>query len=344
MNDIKAIAIDDEEINLLILEEVAKTAGIKILSFIDPAEAVEYIKKNYIDLVFTDYLMPGINGIELIKIIRVHHPAVPIIMLTSVSDHTDIKLMAIQAGATEFLAKPINPPEFAARTKNLIELRKIQLMLMDRAKLLEEEVRKATENIVQREIETLTVMGKAAEFRDLETSNHIIRVSHTSKLIAEAIGLDIEQQELIFYASPLHDLGKLGIPDSILNNPGKLTNEEFIKMQEHSVIGYNILKGCKSKYLQAGAIIALTHHEKYSGEGYPQSLKGNEIPLFGRVVGLADVYDAMISKRRYKEPMPHDKILEVFISEKEKQFDPEIVDAFLSISDTINNLYSQFKD
>lgn len=344
MKSIKAISIDDEEINLLILEEVAKTEGFDLQSFTDPRLAADYIKKNKVDIVFTDYLMPDIDGIELIHQIRNYHPDIPVIMLTSMGDNKDIKLRAIEAGATEFLSKPIDAVEFTARTKNLIELRKAQLMIMDRAKLLEEEVRKATEDIVERELETLRVMGKAAEFRDLDTSNHTIRVSHVSKLIAEAMGLDEEQQELVYYASPLHDLGKLGIPDAILHKPGVLTSEEFIRIQEHSEVGYNILKECKSKYLQAGAEIALTHHEKFSGKGYPQSLKGNEIPLFGRIVGLADAYDAMISKRIYKDQIPQNKIIEVLISEKGNHFDPEIVDIFLSIIDKVIILYNQFKD
>jgi putative two-component system response regulator len=341
---IKAISIDDEEINLLMLEEIAKTIGVDLVSFMDPLKAVEHIKKSEIDLVFVDYLMPGIDGIEMIRIIRKYHNNIPIVMITALSDRRDLKISALEAGATDFLSKPVDSAEFIARTKNLIELRKFQLLQKERADLLEDEVRKATKDILEREFESLTVLGKAAEYKDPETANHIVRVAYTSKLIAAALGLTEKQQELIFHAAPLHDVGKMGIQDLILLKPGPLSSEEYKIMQSHSYIGSKILKGSKSIFLQAGAEIALTHHERYAGGGYPRSLKGKEIPLFGRIVTVADSFDAMITRRPYKAPWPADKVIAIIEEEKGQQFDPEIVEAFLGIIDSVIKLYEQFQD
>ena len=211
-------------------------------------------------------------------------------------------------------------------------------------KRAEEAVLAATRNITLREVETLSVLGRASEYKDPETANHITRVSHASRLIAAAMGLDEDQQELVFLASPLHDVGKLGIPDSLLNKPGALTDEEFLKMKTHTGIGFEILKSSKSPFLQAGAEIALTHHEKYAGNGYPNSLKGREIPLFGRIVAVADAWDAMVSKRPYKEPWPTEKARTILIEEKGRHFDPAVIDAFLGIIPDIEALYEKLQD
>ncbi len=341
---INAISIDDEEINQLILTEIAKTVGIDLMGFLDPLIAAEYIKSFPVDLVYVDYMMPGMDGIEMIRHIRSYHPDVPIIMITTLGEDREIKLKAIEAGATEFLSKPIDTAEFTARTRNLIALRKAQLLLMDRALLLEEKVKEATRDIALREFETLSVMGRAAEYKDPETANHIVRVAHVSRLVARAMGLDDKQQELIYHAAPLHDVGKLGIPDSILLKPGGLTEEEFQKIKTHTGIGFNILKDSMSEFLLAGAQVALSHHERYSGSGYPLSLRGEEIPLFGRIVAIADSYDAMVTRRPYKEPWPVEKVTAIIREERGKQFDPGLVDVFLGIIDDIVKLYEQFRD
>ncbi len=205
-------------------------------------------------------------------------------------------------------------------------------------------IREIPKNLALREFETLSVLGRAAEHRDPETANHIIRVAHASKLVAEALGLDANQQELIFHAAPLHDVGKLGVPDSLLLKEGRLTNDEFVIMKNHTTIGYNILKSSSGIYLQTGAEIALTHHEKFAGDGYPQGLKGEAIPLFGRIVALTDAYDAMITKRPYKEKWEIAKVSEIIQQEKGKHFDPLIADVFLANIEKIILLYEKFRD
>jgi response regulator RpfG family c-di-GMP phosphodiesterase len=199
-------------------------------------------------------------------------------------------------------------------------------------------------DIVKREYETLTVLGKAAEYKDPETGAHIMRVGLLSRLLAKSEGEDEQSQNLIYYAAPLHDIGKLGIPDTILLKPGKLTNEEFEIIKTHTQIAYEILKDTQSHFLQAGATIALTHHEKFDGTGYPYALKGEDIPLYGRIVGLIDVFDALTSKRPYKEPWPFEKAVDLVKSEKTKHFDPTIVDLFLENIDEVKTIYDTHKD
>jgi response regulator RpfG family c-di-GMP phosphodiesterase len=198
--------------------------------------------------------------------------------------------------------------------------------------------------IVKREYEALNVLGKAAEYKDPETGAHIIRVGLISRLLAKASGEDEESQNLIYYAAPLHDIGKLGIPDSIILKPGKLTNEEFEIIKTHTLIAFEILKDTESKFLQAGATISLTHHEKYNGKGYPYALKGEDIPLFGRIAGLVDVFDALLSKRAYKEPWPFEKAVDLVKSEKNQHFDPVIVDTFIEKIDEVKVICDAHKD
>ncbi len=339
-----AISVDDDELNLLIIEKLAQKVGLKITSFSNPVKAFEFIKKSHIDIVFADYLMPEMNGIELIRNIRDYHPNIPIVMITSISDNEQLKLDAIETGATEFLTKPLNGAEFIARITNLAKIRNYQILLKDKALLLENEVKTATQNLLKREFETLIVLGNAAEHKDPETGNHVSRVAHYSRMLAMLHGENEEQQEIILNAAPLHDVGKIGIPDSILLKPDKLSKEEWNKMKTHPYIGFDILKNTESPFLKAGAIIAKTHHEKYNGSGYPEGLRGEEIHLFGRIVAIADVFDALTVKRPYKDPWPFDKAIELVEQERGKHFDPVIVDLFIKNTNRVKKISNIFKD
>jgi response regulator RpfG family c-di-GMP phosphodiesterase len=343
-SNLQAISIDDEEVNLLLIEELASKIGLSVKSYTDPLQALEYIKKNNIDIVCADYLMPEMNGIELIHKIREYHPSIPIVMITSITGDEKLKLEAIEAGATEFLTKPLKNSEFMARITNLANLRKYQILLKDKALLLEEEVRKTTENLIRREFETLIVLGNAAEYKDPETGNHVSRVAHYSRMLAISMGENEVQQENLFNASPLHDVGKIGIPDSILLKQGKLTPEEWDTMKTHCDIGFEILKNTESPFLKVGAVIARSHHEKYDGSGYPFGLKGEEIHLFGRIVAVADVFDALMTKRPYKDPWPFEKAVELMESEKGRHFDPVIVDHFLDNVKRVRKISNIFRD
>ena len=341
---LKIISVDDEEVNQFLIEELGKEMGYEIQCFSNPIEALDYTKNNNVDIALVDYSMPEMDGVQLIKKIRKYHSDIPIIMITAITGDEELKLNAIKAGATEFLNKPLQQYEFTARLKNLYELRMSQILLKDKAKLLKNEVDIAIEEIAHREIETLEVLSMAAEYKDPETSEHIQRVGHYSKIIASALGESEKSIEIIFHTSPLHDIGKMGIPDSILLKPGKLDDDEWKIMKSHSKIGYNIIMNKKSKYLKAGSVIALSHHEKFNGKGYPNSLKGKDIPLYGRIVAIADVFDALNSKRPYKEPWTFDESADLIKSERGEHFDPEMVDAFFDNIDKIKKIYDKIKD
>ena len=344
IENMKILSIDDNKTNLLIIESYAKNLSLQIDSFLEPKEGLFSSKNIEYDLVIVDYMMPEMNGLEFIQEFRKINIETPIIMLTAVGDDMQLQIKALEYGANDFLSKPINAPAFKARIINSLNLRKCQLLLKNKALLLQEEVDKAVFRLKESEHETLQILGKAAEYKDPETNAHTQRVAHYCKLLANACGLDEKLQDIIFYASPFHDIGKIGIADRILLKPAKLDEDEYEIMKKHSQIGYEILKGSKSKYLKAGGVIAYNHHEKYDGTGYPNGLKGENIPIFGRITAIADVFDALTSKRPYKKAWSIDEAFNLLLEEKGKHFDPVLVDLFIENKEdvmNINNIFSQ---
>jgi len=340
--DMKIVSIDDNENNLLLIESICTQMNLFVTSFLDPLEALMYVLKNDIDMIIIDYMMPNLNGIDFIKEYRNINKIVPIVMITAAGDDETIHKEAFSVGANDFLSKPVNSILFNARVTNLLINYKNTLLLQDKSKLLEQEVKIATQNLIEREHETLKILGKTAEYKDPETASHVARVAHYSKLLAFKYGLDEKEQDLIFYASPFHDLGKVGIEDSILLKPEKLTEEEFEIMKSHAQIGYDILQDSQSQYLQAGATIAISHHEKWDGNGYPNNLKCENIPIFGRIVAIADVFDALTSNRPYKDAWSFDEALTLLNNEAGKHFDPKLVDLFIDSRDDIDKIFHSF--
>ncbi|MGP2658122.1 HD domain-containing phosphohydrolase [Malaciobacter sp. WC5094] len=343
IEEMKIISIDDNENNLFLIEAFCNDMGLSVKSFSEPLDALLYVLNNPIDMILIDYMMPQLNGLEFIKEFRKNNTKVPIIMITAANDQ-EIHNEAFQAGANDFLNKPVNSTLFKARVLNLLNLYKNTLLLEDKAKLLEEEVLKATKKLIDREHETLSILGKTAEYKDPETASHVSRVAHYSKMLAREYGLSPKEQDIIYFASPFHDLGKVGIEDDILLKPGKLDNNEFETMKTHPSIGYEILKNSNSEYLQAGAIIAITHHEKFDGSGYPKGLKGEDIHIYGRIVAIVDVFDALTSHRPYKKAWSFDNALNLLIEEKGKHFDPKIIDLFIENIDEVKDIYNSFKE
>ncbi|MGA1941225.1 HD domain-containing phosphohydrolase [Arcobacter sp. YIC-310] len=343
IEEMKIISIDDNENNLFLIEAFCNDMGLSVKSFSEPLDALLYVLNNPIDMILIDYMMPQLNGLEFIKEFRKNNTKVPIIMITAANDQ-EIHNEAFQAGANDFLKKPVNSTLFKARVLNLLNLYKNTLLLEDKAKLLEEEVLKATKKLIDREHETLSILGKTAEYKDPETASHVSRVAHYSKILAREYGLSPKEQDIIYFASPFHDLGKVGIEDDILLKPGKLDNNEFETMKTHPSIGYEILKNSNSEYLQAGAIIAITHHEKFDGSGYPKGLKGEDIHIYGRIVAIVDVFDALTSHRPYKKAWSFDNALNLLIEEKGKHFDPKIIDLFIENIDEVKDIYNSFKE
>jgi putative two-component system response regulator len=340
----KIVSIDDNENNLFLIEAICSEMGLNVISFSDPLEALMYVLQNHTDMILIDYMMPNLNGLEFVKEFRNTNKTIPIVMITAAGDDDNIHKDAFEFGVNDFLKKPVNSVLFKARVLNLLNGYQNRMLIEDKAKLLESEVKKATQRLIQREHETLNILGKTAEYKDPETASHVARVAHYSKLIARELGLDEKEQELIFYAAPFHDLGKVGIEDKILLKPGKLDNEEFDIMKTHAMIGYEILKDSNSEYLQSGAQIALTHHEKYNGRGYPKGLVGDEIPIFGRIVAVVDVFDALTSNRPYKKAWSFEDALNLLKEESGQHFDPKIVDIFINNVDEIKEIYNSFKE
>jgi len=343
-SDIKLVSIDDNQNNLFLIEAICSEIGIDAKSFDDPVDALMYVLQNNVDIIVIDYMMPQLNGIEFIKEYRNTNKLVPIVMITAAGSDDEIHKAAFEAGVNDFLSKPVNSTLFQARISTLIKGYKAQLLIQDRAKLLESEVQKATKDLLKSEHETLRILGKTAEFKDPETASHVSRVAHYSKLLAGAYGLDEYDQDLLFYASPFHDIGKVGIEDKILLKPGRLDEEEFTVMKTHAQIGYEILKDSNSKYLKAGAIVAITHHEKYDGSGYPNGIAGEEIHIFGRIVAVADVFDALTSSRPYKKAWSFEDALEFLEKEKDKHFDPKVIDLFVEHIDKVKEIFQRFQE
>lgn len=341
------IIIDDQSITRMILQELIGSIDKDVHTecFADPTEALDWANNNNVDLVITDYKMPQMDGIKFINLFRQipGYDDVPIMIVTCIEDQS-IRYNALESGANDFVTKPIDHIECRARCRNLLIMSKQRKMIKDRAFLLESEVHKKTLELQEREQETLIRLAKAGEYRDEDTGNHIIRISRYSRLIAEEMALHEETCDLIARAAPMHDIGKIAIPDAILMKPARLTDNEFKIMQHHTLVGYDILKDSPSKYLQAGSVIALSHHEKYNGEGYPQGLKGDKIPLEARIVAIADVFDALVTKRPYKEDWPLNKAFDYIDQERGKHFDPACAEIFLKKSEAVTAIHHELAE
>lgn len=344
------IIIDDQSTTVKLLSQLVRSIElpdqpIHVTTFQESTEALNWTKYNTPDLVLIDYKMPNLNGIEFIKLFRriEHCESVPVVMITAY-DEQSIRYTALDAGASDFLSKPIDHHECRARCTNLLNLRRFQLKLEKRNYVLQHKVNNSMNAILERERETLLRLARAGEYRDEETGNHIVRMAKYSRRIAELIGLDIEHCDLIEQAAPMHDVGKIGISDLILLKNDRLTNDEFDLMKTHTTIGYDILKDSPSIYLQTGASIALGHHEHYNGRGYPYARRGEDIPIEARIVAVADVFDALISVRPYKVAWSLDESVTYIHNQREKQFDPVCVDAFINHVNEFISIYNEFTD
>lgn len=344
--EMTVLVVDDAPMNVALLcHLLGKIEHCKARSFLVPEAALAWCEDNIPDVVMVDFMMPVMNGIEFIRRFRCIDGCqdIPVLMITA-NDEVELRYQALDVGANDFLIKPIDKIEFLARSKNMLALRKNQRFLEDRASWLDEEVRKATADIRERERETVLRLCKAADSRDPETGAHIVRMANYSRVIAAQLGLSEVEQQLILEAAPMHDIGKVGIPDHILLKPGKLSIDEFAIMKTHAFLGYEILAGSESEMLQAGAQIALAHHEKYDGSGYPKGLVGDDIPLFARIVAVADVFDALTSERPYKSAWDIDKALALLHEGSGKHFDPKCVDAFVSDWPRILDIKNRYQE
>ena len=342
----KVVIIDDNEMNVALLKNlVARALHEEPVCFLESAEALEWCRANEPDLVLVDYMMPAPDGLEWIEQFRKMEgrAEIPVIMITALNEK-DIRYKALQTGANDFLNKPVDTTEFLARAKNMLALRKWQKELSNRAEWLAAEVRKATADILAREREVILHLTKAAEYRSPETGSHIIRVAMYSREIAKHLGLTDEEQELILNATPMHDIGKVGTPDLVLHKGDRLDEDEYAIMKVHTVMGYEILQSSDSKLLQFAAQIALTHHEKFDGTGYPRGLKGDEIPLISRICTLSDIFDALTTERIYKPAWTVEQAIAEIDSQNGTTLDPKIVEAFKIALPDILKIRQEYAD
>ncbi len=342
----RILLIDDTQLNITLLQHlIKKIPEYESVAFTDPIKALDWCSDNEPDLVVVDYMMPEMDGIQFTQQFRgfVNYEDIPVLMVTANSE-TSVRHKALVSGVTDFLNKPLDNSEFVARARNMLALRQSQKKLVDRAAWLADEVSKATAKLKEQERETIFCLAKAAEYRDPETGAHIHRMAHYSKHIARVLGLTVQQQDLLLEAAPMHDIGKVGIADAILLKPGRLTPEEFSLMKQHAVIGYELLDASSAPLLKVAAEIAYTHHEKYDGSGYPRGLVGEDIPLFGRIVAVADVFDALTSERPYKKAWSIEDASQLLRDGIGKHFDPACVEAFFSEFDEILTIKNTFLD
>lgn len=343
---------DDELMNRKVASKILDKEGFNVIEAQNGKDAIEILETQKVDLILMDLMMPVMDGYEATSIIKGddRFSTIPLIIVSALSDKEAIT-KCLKLGANEYLTKPYDIVEFSLRVKNAIKLGAYQNMLKEHKNILELEVSKKTKELQDALIELqkseediISILGKTAEYRDNETSAHTIRVGEVSALIAKKFGWSDADVELMRLASPMHDMGKVGISDSILLKHGKLDDEEFEIMKEHSRIGHSILSQKDTPLLKLAAEIALTHHEKYNGKGYPNGLKGDDIPLSGAIVAVADVFDALLSERPYKKAFTLDKTLEIIKGDSGSHFHPKVVELFIQSLDEVLAIREKLQD
>jgi putative two-component system response regulator len=344
--------VDDQEDTRRVLQRILANFGYQVELARDGLEALAKLSLD-VDLVLLDAEMPGMDGFEFARRIRANprYADLPLIMVTGLAARED-RLRAVEVGVNDFITKPFEIHELRLRSAWLLKLKEsIDQLKRHRAELEQkveertaalraalEEMAAAQRRTHEAHLDTIRRLVLVAEYRDSETAAHIERIGRYCELVARRLKLSPGEVELVRHAAPMHDVGKIGIPDSILLKPGKLTPEEWEVMKTHTTIGGDILHGSPSPLLQAGEEIALTHHEKWDGSGYPRGLAGQRIPLFGRICAVADVFDALTTNRRYRDALSNEAVFDFLAGQRGKQFDPEVLDAFLASREEIEEI------
>lgn len=343
------LVVDDDSRNRQVLITLLEVEGYKVAEAANGQAAMDYIARQAPDLVLLDIMMPEMDGFEVARRIK-QDPAtqdIPIIMITALED-SNSKLRALNLGAEEFLTKPVNRAELWVRVRNLLKLKEYGDFLKRHNLLLENQVAQRTSALHKSYVQTLKVLGVAAEYRDEETGRHIQRIAEYSRHLAGQLGMSSEYCETIYHASPMHDIGKIGIPDTVLLKEGPLDENEWPIMKTHCEIGARILKHGQSPYLSMALDIAQSHHERWDGTGYPNGLAGEDIPLPARIMTITDVYDALRSKRPYKAALPHERALEIILKGDGRthpgHFDPEVLETFRRNADAFREIHDRKGD
>jgi putative two-component system response regulator len=345
----RLLVVDDEERNRKLLGAMLRAEGHVALEAANGHDALERARLDSPAIVLLDIMMPGMDGYEVARQLKAD-PAtssIPIVMVTALADR-DSRLRGLEAGAEEFVTKPVDRLELRVRVRNLLRLKEFSDFLVNHNQILDAQVKERTRQLQDSYREIIFTMTAAAEYKDEETGAHVQRISYYTALLAQTLGLGTEFSDLMFYASPMHDIGKIGIPDRVLLKPDKLTPEEWAIMQTHAELGAKMLAQGKTPYVKLGAEIALTHHERWDGTGYPNGLKGESIPLSGRIMNICDQYDALRSQRPYKPPFTHKKALEIITRGDGRtlpgHFDPAVLEAFVRCAEGFAEIFSTHAD
>lgn len=345
IKEAKILIVDDQPANVTLIEKMLDIDGyINVISTTDPTQVESIYMEQNSDLVLLDLNMPVMDGYQVLSKIREVDPDYPpIIVLTAQSDR-ESRIKALDLGARDFLAKPFDRVELMTRIRNMLEVRIMTKMMKNQNKVLDGMVKERTKELNDTRLEVIRRLGRAAEYRDDMTGFHIIRMSRYSQLLALAAGMNEAEAEALLNASPMHDIGKIGIPDHVLLKPGKLDADEWKIMKTHVDIGVEILSGSDSKLMYMAAEIAQNHHEKWDGSGYPQGLSGEDIPFLGRIVAVADVFDALTTERPYKDAWPVEKAVEFLKDQSGKHFEPRLVELFLDNLPDVLKIRDQYSE
>jgi len=342
----RILIVDDEPANLKLLDKMLQTQGYTNLVLIqDPREVIARYREERTDLILLDINMPHLDGFTVLAQLKeLDDPLLPPVVVLTAQHGRDYVLRSLAEGARDFVTKPFDRAELLMRVRNLLEAQMAHRMLHDQKGVLEDMVQLRTQEVNETRLQIIRRLGRAAEYRDNETGLHIIRMSKYSALLARSLGWSETKSELMLNASPMHDIGKIGIPDAILLKPGKFEPHEWEIMKTHSTIGAELLDGDDSPLLELARTIALTHHEKWDGSGYPQGLVGDSIPQSGRIVAVADVFDALTSSRPYKKAWALDDAVGYIKDNVGKHFDPEVVAHFIQNLDEVLLIRTQYAE
>lgn len=341
----KVLIVDDNILNVQILKKILQDAGFcQIYTTTDATQVLRLYDDLKPALLLLDYQMPQRNGIQLVSDLVQKYPQryLPILMLTADED-PQVKIEAFQAGVKDFLHKPYERTEVLLRSRNIIEVFLLYKEHTDQNASLEEQVNQRTRELKETRLDVIHRLARMAEFRDKDTGLHILRMSRYCFALAKRAGLSDSQAELLLATSPLHDIGKVAIPDHILLKPGRVDPSEFEIIKTHTTVGAQLLGGSSSTFLKMASTIALYHHERWDGLGYPQQLKGDNIPLVARICAVCDVFDALTSKRPYKPAFTFEASLDELIKGRNTQFDPKLLDIFFDMKEEIRHIYDIYQ-
>ncbi len=350
MHSPEILIVDDTPLNLDVLSSLLATFRLRVVG--DGATALRMAQQEPPDLILLDVMMPGLDGFEVCRRLQADPRTceIPVIFITSLGDHEN-ETMGFEVGGVDYITKPFNPMVVRARVQTHLELKAVWDALRDENARLESrveartaELQAALDRLRESAVDTVLRLGLAAEYKDDETGKHVMRMAHYAVAVARQLGWEVEDLDRLFHAALMHDIGKLALPDSILQKPGPLDAAEWAIVKRHPILGARILSGSDSDIIQLAEAVALTHHEKWDGSGYPHGLRAEDIPLVGRIVAICDVFDALTVRRPYKRAFPLDKAFSIVRQSSGSHFDPAVVQAFFAAESEVLRVHHRYGD